>query len=143
MQTTATHPERDKAWSMPIGEIDVGKGYLFEQDLVEFYFERLRKEDPIHLTHSKRYGDPRTRSTIGNWRPNVSRPTSFGFPSIDRQGRWRGLDDVEFATLTYVDWFNHQRLHGEITDDARHTTPADFEATYYRHSQPAQEAVTQ
>jgi hypothetical protein len=37
---------------------------------------------------------------------------------IYRQGPWRGLDDVEFATLTYVDWFNHQRLHGEIADDA-------------------------
>ena len=33
------------------------------------------------------------------------------------QGPWRGLDDVEFATLGYVDWFNHRRLHGEITDD--------------------------
>ena len=33
------------------------------------------------------------------------------------QGPWRGLDDVEFLTMTYVDWFNHRRLHGEITDD--------------------------
>jgi len=56
MQTTGPHPEREKAWAMPIGEIDVSKGYLFEQDLVEFYFERLRKEDPVHLVHSKRYG---------------------------------------------------------------------------------------
>ena len=30
------------------------------------------------------------------------------------KGPWRGLDDVEFATLTYVDWFNNRRLHGEI-----------------------------
>ena len=37
---------------------------------------------------------------------------------IHRQGPWRGLDDVEFATMTYVDWFNHHRLHGEITTDA-------------------------
>ena len=56
MQTTVTHPERAKAWAMPIAEIDVGKGYLFEQDIVEFYFERLRKDDPVHLTPSKRYG---------------------------------------------------------------------------------------
>ena len=27
---------------------------------------------------------------------------------------WRGLDDVEYETLEYVDWFNHRRLHGEI-----------------------------
>jgi cytochrome P450 len=56
MQSTATHPEREKAWSMPIESIDVSKGYLFQQDLVEFYFERLRKEDPVHLATSKRYG---------------------------------------------------------------------------------------
>ncbi len=56
MHAMGTHPERDKAWAMPIGEIDIGKGYLFEQDIVEFYFERLRKEDPVHLTHSKRFG---------------------------------------------------------------------------------------
>jgi putative transposase len=24
------------------------------------------------------------------------------------------MEDVEHATLEYVDWFNHQRLHGEL-----------------------------
>ena len=62
---------------------------------------------------------------------------------IYRHGPWRGLDDVEFATMTYVDWFNHQRLHGEITTDARYTTPSEFEAVYYRQNRPALEAVTQ
>src|SRR3712207_2065995 len=28
---------------------------------------------------------------------------------IRRQGPWRGLEDVEHATLEYVDWFNHRR----------------------------------
>ena len=59
------------------------------------------------------------------------------------QGPWRGLDDVEFATLGYIDWFNHRRLHGEITDDNTYLTPAEFEATYYRQTAPALEAVTQ
>ena len=36
--------------------------------------------------------------------------------------------------MTYVDWFNHRRLHGEITNDASYTTPAEFEATYYRQT---------
>ena len=26
------------------------------------------------------------------------------------QGPWRGLEDVEFATLEWVWWFNHHRL---------------------------------
>ena len=56
---------------------------------------------------------------------------------------WRGLDDVEFATLGYVDWFNHRRLHGEITDDASYITPAEFEAAYYRQTTPALVAVSQ
>lgn len=56
MQTSATNMERSKAWAMPIDQIDVSKGYLFEQDIVELYFERLRKEDPVHLAVSKRYG---------------------------------------------------------------------------------------
>jgi putative transposase len=59
------------------------------------------------------------------------------------QGPWRGLDDVEFATMTYVDWFNHRRLHGEITDDASYTTPVEAEADYYRQTTAAPEAVTQ
>ena len=49
-------------------------------------------------------------------------------------GPWRGLDDLEFATLEYVDWYNNRRLHGEITADPGYTTPAEFEAAYYRQA---------
>jgi len=43
-------------------------------------------------------------------------------------GHWRGLDDLEIATCGWVEWFNSERLHGEL-DDA---TPAEVEAAYYR-----------
>ena len=46
---------------------------------------------------------------------------------IYHEGPWKGVEDVEWATLTYVDWFNHKRLHGEIGM----VTPAMFEAAYY------------
>jgi len=62
---------------------------------------------------------------------------------IYRQGPWRGLDDVEFATMTYIDWFNHRRLHGEITADASYTTPAEAEDAYHGQTTPAIEAMTQ
>lgn len=62
---------------------------------------------------------------------------------IYRQGPWTGLDDVEFATMGYVDWFNHRRLHGEITEDNTYTTPAEFEALYYCQARAAEQAVTQ
>jgi putative transposase len=45
---------------------------------------------------------------------------------IRHAGPWRGLDDVEYATLEYVDWFNHRRLHGALGL----ITPAEFEATF-------------
>ncbi|MGZ4740476.1 MAG: integrase core domain-containing protein, partial [Ilumatobacteraceae bacterium] len=58
---------------------------------------------------------------------------------IYRQGPWRGLDDVEFATLEYVDWFNHRRLHSSIGM----IPPAELEATYYGQTPTALSAVTQ
>ena len=45
--------------------------------------------------------------------------------------------------MGYIDWFNHRRLHGEITDDNTCVTPAEFEAAYDRQTAPALEAVTQ
>jgi putative transposase len=42
---------------------------------------------------------------------------------IRHRGPWRGLDDVEYATLEYVDWFNHRRLHGQLGM----RPPAEFE----------------
>ena len=45
---------------------------------------------------------------------------------IRLKGPWRGLDDVEFATLEWVDWFNHHRLLEPIG----YIPPAEFEAMY-------------
>jgi putative transposase len=57
---------------------------------------------------------------------------------IRHGGPWRGLDDVEYATLEYVDWFNHRRLHGELGM----LPPAEFEAAY-QPSAPALVAGSQ
>jgi hypothetical protein len=57
----------------------------------------------------------------------------------DRALRWRRLDDVEHATLEYVDWFNRRGLYGEIGM----IPPAEFEAIYYHQGTPAVVAVSQ
>ena len=62
---------------------------------------------------------------------------------IYRRGPWAGLEDVEFATLEYVDWFNNRRLHGEIEPGPGFTTPAAFEADHYRQTISAEPAKTQ
>ncbi len=45
---------------------------------------------------------------------------------IHPNGPWRSLDEVEFATLEWVDWFNNRRLFGPIG----YIPPAEFEAMY-------------
>ena len=53
---------------------------------------------------------------------------------IRNRGPWVGINDVEFATAEWVDWYNERRLHGELG----HVPPAEFEATYWAaHPQPA------
>ena len=47
---------------------------------------------------------------------------------IHRRGPWRKLDDVEYATLEWVDWFNNRRLLEPIGN----LPPAEFEMLYYR-----------
>lgn len=46
---------------------------------------------------------------------------------IHRRGPWKSFEAVEFATLEWVDWFNHRRLMRPIGD----ITPAEAEARYY------------
>jgi putative transposase len=45
---------------------------------------------------------------------------------IRPNGPWRGFDEVEFATLEWVDWFNNRRLLEPIG----YVPPAEFEAMY-------------
>ncbi|HEU4915920.1 MAG TPA: integrase core domain-containing protein [Acidimicrobiia bacterium] len=52
-------------------------------------------------------------------------------------GPWQGDEDVEFATLECVDWFNHRRRHGEILPGRRQfTTPRHTKPLTVRTSQP-------
>ena len=40
---------------------------------------------------------------------------------------WTGVNDVELATLDWVDWFNKKRLHSTIG----YVSPFEFEKRYY------------
>jgi hypothetical protein len=47
--------------------------------------------------------------------------------AIHRRGPWRSFEAVEYATLEWVDWFNHRRLLEPIGN----VPPAEAEARYY------------
>ena len=55
---------------------------------------------------------------------------------VRRRGPWKGLDEVEYATLEWVDWFNHRRLLEPIG----HVPPVEFEAAYHRREDPSRTA---
>jgi putative transposase len=50
---------------------------------------------------------------------------------VRRRGPWRSLEAVEFATLEWVDWFNHRRLLEPIGN----MPPAEAEEQYYAQLQ--------
>ena len=50
---------------------------------------------------------------------------------IRRRGPWRSMEAVEFATLEWVAWFNHQRLLGPIGN----IPPAVAEARYHAQAE--------
>ena len=46
---------------------------------------------------------------------------------IHKRGPWRSFEAVEYATLEWVDWFNHRRLLEPIGN----IPPAEDEEQYY------------
>ncbi len=67
------------------------------------------------------YDNARAESVIGLFKTEV----------IRRRGPWRALEDVEFATLEWVWWFNHHRLLEPIG----YIPPVEHEEAYYRRQQ--------
>src|SRR5690606_2542825 len=72
------------------------------QYLAMRYTDRLAEADiaPSVGSRGDAYDNALAESVIGLFKAEV----------IQRSGPWRNLDSVEFATLTWVDWFNTRRL---------------------------------
>jgi putative transposase len=68
------------------------------------------------------YDNSQAESLIGLYKTELVR----------HEGPWRGVDDLELATLGWVHWFNETRLHSSIGD----VPPVEFETEYYRQINP-------
>src|SRR5690606_5098777 len=67
--------------------------------------------------------------SVGDAYDNALAETTIGLfktEAINPNGPWKTVTDVEFQTLTWVDWFNHRRLHGACGD----IPPAELESIY-------------
>lgn len=75
-------------------------------------------------------GIERSVGSVGDSYDNALAETIIGLYKtevIRRRGPWRNIDDVEYATLEWVDWFNRRRLLGPLG----YVPPVEFEAAYY------------
>jgi putative transposase len=83
------------------------------------YTERLAQAgiEPSVGSVGDSYDNALAESVIGLFKAEV----------IHRRGPWRSVEAVEFATLEWVDWFNHRRLLEPIGN----MPPAEAEARYY------------
>ena len=99
-----------------VAHTDAGSQYLSLR-----YTERLAEAGaaPSVGAVGDAYDNALAESEIGLFKTEV----------IRQRGPWRHLDDVEIATLEWVDWHNHRRLHTACAD----LTPAEVEEAYYRH----------
>ena len=89
------------------------------------YTERLAEAGAVTSVGSRgdSYDNALAETVIGLYKTEL----------IRRRGPWKGFDEVEYATLEWVDWFNHRRLLEPIG----HVPPAEFEATYHRREDPS------
>jgi putative transposase len=46
---------------------------------------------------------------------------------VKARGPWKTIEDLELATLGWVNWFNRERLHGTLND----VPPVEHEAAFY------------
>ncbi len=95
------------------------------------YTERLAENGVVNSVGSRgdSYDNALAESIIGLFKTELVR----------NKGPWRGLDDLELATLEWVDWFNHRR----IFHDLGRVPPAEFEHAHYRQTTPGNSAETQ
>jgi transposase InsO family protein len=84
------------------------------------YTERLAEAgiEPSVGSVGDSYDNALAESVIGLYKTEV----------IRRRGPWKNIEDVEFATLEWIDWFNNRRL----LEPLGNIPPAEFEDVYYR-----------
>jgi putative transposase len=82
------------------------------------YTERLAQAGGVTSVGSvgDSFDNALAESTIGLFKTELVR----------RRGPWRGIDDLELATLEWVDWYNNRRLHSACDN----RPPAEREAPY-------------
>jgi putative transposase len=84
------------------------------------------------VRYTQRLADTGAVASVGSKGDSYDNAMAEAFNSLYKaelvrnKGPWRGLDDLEIATVEYIDWYNNRRLHGEL----RHVPPTEYEALH-------------
>jgi putative transposase len=79
--------------------------------------------------------------TVGDSYDNAMAESVIGLyktECVRHDGPFRGVDNLELATLNWVWWFNEIRLHSSIG----HVPPVEHETAYYRHNNTQPDPVS-
>ncbi len=94
-QATATSEAaaqaRAEAFALPLDQIDVTKPRLFQDDTIGYYFERLRRDDPVHFHRNQFYGG---FWSVTKYKDIMAVDTSHGLYSSDWSNGGIGLFDA-------------------------------------------------
>ena len=87
----------------------------------------------LAIRYTERLGEAGIQCSVGSTGDSYDNALAesiiglFKTEVIHKRGHWKSIEPVEYATLEWVDWFNHRRLLGPIGD----VPPAEFERAYY------------
>ena len=84
------------------------------------------------VRYTQRLAEAEAVASVGSTGDSYDNAMAEAFNSLYKaelvrnRGPWRGIADVEIATVEYIDWYNNRRLHGELG----HLPPAEYEALH-------------
>jgi len=116
----ALYDRRNETSEPLVHHSDRGSQYLSIR-----YTERLAEAgiEPSVGSKGDSYDNALAESVIGLYKTEV----------IRRKGPWRGLEEVEYATLEWIDWYNTKRLLEPIG----YVPPREHESNYYQLQKPS------
>ena len=114
-------------WSRDHQDMPIGEGLVFHSDAGSQYTSYA------YTGRLKEAGIAPSVGTVADALDNAMAESVIGLYKLEcvrLDGPFRTVDDLELATLTWVDWYNKSRLHGAL----KYLPPVEFEENYVKAS---------
>jgi len=103
------------------------------KDLEKLVHHSDRGVQYLSIRYTERLAEAGIEASVGSIGDSYDNALAETINGLDKaevirpNGPWKNIEEVEFATLEWVDWFNNRRLLSSIGD----VPPAEFEAMYH------------